>query len=140
MMNNDLLKILGKVLIAVGISVLSFFGINGLPNNINYKYVSYLAIPVLVFAIVIIAGCSSVKPVEIKQLEEKRQTLQPPKPRGYVIQELILYPIKSDNKNYACFPITDYSKYVNNFQSLKKYIKEQEDIIKYYENQTKSLE
>lgn len=42
--------------------------------------------------------------------------------------------IKMDGVGYACLSPAENSKYINNYQQLKRYIKEQKDVIEYYEN------
>lgn len=133
---NEIIKQIAKIIITAAVSALSYFGVKHL-NDIKAKkwyFITPLGIILLSVIVLVVSGCSSVKPIQIKTLEEKRQTLKPSQPAQIDLKSYNLYVVEKDQSQYFCMYVKDYESYVYNFQSLKKYIKEQQDIIKYYES------
>lgn len=134
-MMNDIIKNIFKALIAGCIGLLSYLGINHLQDIKERKiyFIMPLFLITLSFTILfLLSGCSSTKQIDLNTIEEKRITLKPKNPDPLVLQETNFSILKDYSNNYLCIGLSDYDKLVNNFQQMKKYIKEQKDIIEYY--------
>jgi len=97
---------------------------------------------IIIILSLFLISCSTKKQVEIVYIEEKRNIIQPKKPN-----ELILLPVdfekefyKKDNVFFLILSDENYKNLILNLELIKKYMREQNDIIDYYEKETKNID
>lgn len=84
-------------------------------------------------------ACSTKKEIEIVYIEKKREIIQPKKPDQLILNKVEFekdFYLK-DNIYYIILSDKNYKNLILNLELIKKYIKEQNNIIDYYENETK---
>ena len=79
-------------------------------------------------------GCAS-KPAEIviETVETKRLILLAKKPDPIALSTVNFQTITIEGKTYIALTTEDYKRLIINLETIKKYMKEQKDIIEYYE-------
>lgn len=97
---------------------------------------------IIIILSLFLISCSTKKQVEIVYVEEKRNIIQPKKPN-----ELILLPVdfekefyKKNNFFFLILSDENYKNLILNLELIKKYMREQNDIIDYYEKETKTID
>ena len=96
-----------------------------------------MIIAIIIFIIVLfLGGCASERivyqAVEVEKIQLKTNEIQ-----QLNLKQIDLYINKVDNQNYICYKSESSQDVVDNFQQMKNYIKQQKDVIDYYESQIK---
>lgn len=92
----------------------------------------------LLLIILNITGCATEKKIEIVYVEEKRTIIQPKKPDAIILQDVEFEKEfhKINDTYFLLMSDSNLKRLLINLELIKKYIKEQDDIIEYYKKET----
>lgn len=93
---------------------------------------------ILIICFLIISGCSTTKEIEIVYIEEKRNIIQPKKPDAIILQDVEFEKEfhKINDIYFLLMSDSNLKRLLINLELIKKYMREQNDIIEYYEKET----